>query len=221
MDIRAADNNSLRIGAANRIVQLLQKLRYSNNENSAKRWIWELCQNAKDVCNSTGKVIISINYDEMQRKVFFRHKFRYKREVKCGLENATVSEIEAEQLGHPCKKYVFGMTEDNVSIYIALERMDDNMKIIPFSQNQSKLFCDFPLIGTEDFPFPVLISSPDFNPTEPWDGVFLTCKNTARIDEEIEVNRSIIEKACGLYEQLLEYVAKKKWDGMLRTKLIR
>lgn len=62
MDIQAADNNSLRIGAANRIVQLLQKLRYSNNENSAKRWIWELCQNAKDVCNSTGKVKISINY---------------------------------------------------------------------------------------------------------------------------------------------------------------
>ena len=37
MNIQAADNNSLRIGAANRIVQLLQKLRYSNNENSAKR----------------------------------------------------------------------------------------------------------------------------------------------------------------------------------------
>lgn len=73
MNIQAADNNSLRIGAANRIVQLLQKLRYSNNENSAKRWVWELCQNAKDVCNSTGKVKISINYDEVQRKVFFRH----------------------------------------------------------------------------------------------------------------------------------------------------
>lgn len=34
--IEEADNNSLRVGAANRIVQLLQKLRYSNNENSAK-----------------------------------------------------------------------------------------------------------------------------------------------------------------------------------------
>lgn len=364
MNIQAADNNSLRIGAANRIVQLLQKLRYSNNENSAKRWVWELCQNAKDVCNSTGKVKISINYDEMQRKVFFRHngkafsmdnilslinqasskdrndgserksgkfgtgfitthllsevvnisglleigdeyskftisldrtgkekneiitamekavgdlesctpvdfldfdedeyntvfeyeldeygmktardgleslrasaayvlamlhdieeitventgeKFRYKREVNCVLENATVSEIEVEQQGHCCNKYVLGMTEDNASIYIALERTNDNMKILPFYENQSKLFCDFPLIGTEDFPFPVLISSPDFNPTEPRDGVFLTCKNTARIDEEIEVNRSIIEKACGLYEHLLEYVAKKKWDGI-------
>ena len=141
-------------------------------------------------------------------------KFRYMREGKCGLENATVSEIEVEQQGHPCNKYVLGMTDDNVSIYIALEHMDGNMKIIPFSENQSKLFCDFPLIGTDDFPFPVLISSPNFNPTEPRDGVFLTCKNTVRIDEEIEVNRSIIEKACGLYEHLLEYVAKKKWDGI-------
>ncbi len=45
-DIQKADNDSLRIGAANRIVQLLDKQRYSNNENSVKRWIWELCQNA-------------------------------------------------------------------------------------------------------------------------------------------------------------------------------
>lgn len=47
-DIQKADNDSLRIGAANRIVQLLDKQRYSNNENNVKRWIWELCQNAKD-----------------------------------------------------------------------------------------------------------------------------------------------------------------------------
>ena len=39
-NIQEADNNSLRIGAANRIVQLLDKQRYSNNENSVKRWIW-------------------------------------------------------------------------------------------------------------------------------------------------------------------------------------
>ena len=59
-DIQKADNDSLRIGAANRIVQLLDKQRYSNNENSVKRWIRELCQNAKDVSNDTGKVKISL-----------------------------------------------------------------------------------------------------------------------------------------------------------------
>lgn len=73
MSIQEADNNSLKIGAANRIVQLLQKQRYSNNENSVKLWVWELCQNAKDVCNSNGMVKICIDFDERQRKVFFRH----------------------------------------------------------------------------------------------------------------------------------------------------
>ena len=73
LSIQQADNVSLRNGAANRILQLLQKQRYSNNENSVKRWIWELCQNAKDVCNSTGKVKISIDYNEEQRKVLFKH----------------------------------------------------------------------------------------------------------------------------------------------------
>ena len=63
-DIQKANNDSLRIGAANRIVQLLDKQRYSNNENSVKRWIWELCQNAKDVSNETGKVKISINFHQ-------------------------------------------------------------------------------------------------------------------------------------------------------------
>ena len=76
MSIQEADNISLRNGAANRIVQLLQKQRYSNNENSAKRWVWELCQNAKDVCNDTGKVKICINFEEVYKKVLFKHNGR-------------------------------------------------------------------------------------------------------------------------------------------------
>ena len=366
LSIQQADNVSLRNGAANRILQLLQKQRYSNNENSVKRWVWELCQNAKDVCNSTGKVKISIDYDENQKKVLFKHngrafsmsnilslinqssskdrndqserksgkfgtgfitthllseivnisgilesdsvyskfnislnrrgkekneiiaamesavddlqkctpinildfseaeyntvfeyeldeyglqvardglenlrvsapfvlamlseieeitiestgeKFRYNQEINCGHEKATVSEIVIEEKGkmNPQTIYVLNFSEGNVSILIALEFDGQKLKILPYSKQQSKLFCDFPLIGTEDFPFPVLISSQDFNPTEPRDGVFLTCNNKARMDEEIETNRAIIEKACNLYKELLEYAARKHWDGI-------
>lgn len=364
MKIQQADNTSLRNGAANRILQLLQKQRYSNNENSVKRWIWELCQNAKDVCNSTGKIKISIAYDEEQNKVLFRHngkafsmsnilslinqasskdqndgserksgkfgtgfitthllsetvniygilesdsrysrfnifldrrgkekneiiiamersiadlqkcvaidvsdfnedeyntmfeyeldeyglqvardglenlrvsapfvlamlseieeitiestgeKFKYNRNLKCGLKNAIGSEIIAEVKGNEKKIYVLKVTKENVSVLIALECTDSGMKILPYSKQQSKLFCDFPLIGTEDFPFPVLINSQDFNPTEPRDGIFLTCSNKSRIDNEVETNRTIIEMACNLYKELLEYAVTKQWDGI-------
>ena len=75
-NIQEEDNNSLRTGAANRILQLLERQRYSNNEDSVKRWIWELCQNAKDVCNDSGKVKICIDLDESNQRVIFKHNGR-------------------------------------------------------------------------------------------------------------------------------------------------
>lgn len=364
LSIQQADNISLRNGAANRILQLLQKQSHSNNENSAKRWIWELCQNAKDVCNSTGKVKICIDYNKEQKKVFFKHngkaftmnnivslinqssskdrndgserksgkfgtgfitthllseivdisgvlesdsgyskfnisldrrgkekneiivamenaiaelencipidaldfneneyntifkyqldeygvqvakdglenlrvsapfvlallpeieeisivhtgeKFRYNNDMKCTVPNMAVSEILLES--QECQKniYVLRITENNISVLIALEKSNKQLKILPYSKQQSKLFCDFPLIGTEDFPFPVLINSQDFNPTEPRDGVFLTCSNKSRVDDEIAQNRTIIETACNLYKELLVYVSRKKCEGI-------
>ena len=362
-DIQKADNDSLRIGAANRIVQLLDKQRYSNNENSVKRWIWELCQNAKDVSNDTGKVKISIDFDKTNNNVIFRHngrpftmanvmslinqssskdkydgserksgkfgtgfitthllsevvnvsgiievekakfskfqitldrtghdkneivsamekavdqlqacqplteddikageyntifeyrldnggvevaqqgidnlrvsapfvlsmlkdieeialeatkeKYKYSQPVSCGLDGSLIHEIIYESDIETKKIYVLNLTEENTTVSIALERREHETYILPFAGQQSKLFCDFPLIGTEDFPFPILVFASDFNPTEPRDGIYLTCKSKA--DDKVEQNRSIIETACGLYEKILQYAAKKKWEGI-------
>lgn len=362
-NIQEADNNSLRIGAANRIVQLLDKQRYSNNENSVKRWIWELCQNAKDVSNDTGKVKICIGFDKINKSVVFKHngrpftmanimslinqssskdrynegerqsgkfgtgfitthllseivnvsgfleteknkfskfeiildrtghdknevisamekavdqlqgckpladgeleedayntmfeyqldnegiivaqqgidnlrvsapfvlsmlkdieeivleatreKYKYSQPVSCGLDGSLIHEIIYECDARTKKIYVLNLTEENITVSIALERREHGAYILPFAEQQSKLFCDFPLIGTEDFPFPVLIFSSDFNPTEPRDGIYLTCKS--KFDGKVEQNRGIIETACRLYEKLLKYAAKKKWDGI-------
>lgn len=361
--IQEADNNSLRISAVNHIMQLLDKQRYSNNENSVKRWIWELCQNAKDVSNDTGKVKICIDFDKINSNVMFKHngrpftmanvmslinqssskdgydgserksgkfgtgfitthllseivnisgiieiekakfskfqitldrtgrdkneivsgmeravdqlqecqpltegeiktdeyntifeykldnggvevaqqgidnlrvsapfvlsmlkdieeialeatkeKYKYSQPVSCGLDGSLIHEIIYESDLETKKIYVLNLTEENTTVSIALERREHGAYILPFAGQQSKLFCDFPLIGTEDFPFPVLICSSDFNPTEPRDGIYLTCKS--KIDDKVEQNRSIIERACELYEKLLQYAAEKKWEGI-------
>lgn len=363
-NIEQADSNSLRIGAANRVLQLLQKLRYSNNENSAKRWVWELCQNAKDICNNTGKVKIAIAFDEGNKKVVFKHNgkafsitnvmslinqssskdrndgvqrtsgkfgtgfltthllseivdlsgileteaggfsnfhftldrtgheqkeivramekavqqlmectplrdvpdweayntifeyaldedgievakqgienlrvtapfvlsmiedieeiflestgevFRYNQSHTSQEENALVHEILYESKITKKNIYILNLTEDGLAISAGLERNNNSVNFISFAKGQPKLFCDFPLIGTEDFPFPVVINSSDFNPTEPRDGIYLSCKSKNRIDDEIEQNRKIIEKACGLYTKLLAYAAKRCWGGI-------
>lgn len=361
--IEEADNNSLRVGAANRIVQLLQKQRHSNNENNAKRWIWELCQNAKDTCNNTGKVKISIDYSEENRRVVFKHNgrdfsivnvmslinqtsskdrvdeterksgkfgtgfitthllseivnvsgiletetgkhskfritldrtghekneiikaleksveqlhecqsisedelnidayntifeyeldengievaqhgiqnlrvsapyvlsmlrnieeitlestgevYRYENSHICELENSCIHEIIYESNTEKKSIFILNLTEDDTTISITLDCY--KKIIIPFADKQSKLFCDFPLIGTEDFPFPVLVHSREFNPTEPRDNIFLKSKSKTKIDHEVEQNRTIIKKACDLYEKLLDYVARKEFGGI-------
>ena len=364
-NIQEEDNNSLRTGAANRILQLLQRQRYNNNDDSVKRWIWELCQNAKDVCNDSGKVKIRIDLDESNKRVIFKHNgrafslanvmslinqssskdrddetertsgkfgtgfltthllseivnisgiletqpekysrfqitldrtghdkkeiiaalesavrqlqecqpilisdydkyayntifeyeldedgivvarhgienlrvsapfvlsmlsdieeitleatgenYRYSTQYNCGLANSSVHEIIYVSGTETKKIYILNLREENTTISIALEAGESGWYILPYAKQQSRLFCDFPLIGTEDFPFPVLVCARDFNPTEPRDGIFLTCQSRSKIDYEIQQNRDIIERACELYKKLLEYVAEKKWNGI-------
>ena len=79
-----------------------------------------------------------------------------------------------------------------------------------------KVVLRFPFNSDRRFPFPVLVCARDFNPTEPRDGIFLTCQSRSKIDDEIQQNRDIIERACELYKKLLEYVAEKRWNGIYK-----
>lgn len=347
---------------ANKIIDMLDRLRLSANENSPRRWIWELLQNAKDVTNSSGKVKIKVHFDANKGILEFSHNgkpfstthlvylieqvstkernekktgaekesgkfgtgflathllsekvvvtgiladegaqlrnfnvrldrsgkikeeiiraiqssyaelensavlpqietfdennynttFRYVlnsdgiKVAKVGLEDLSVSipyvlslipeieelKIEPQNIVYKnCEKIVCGLkksnvfrinrfhnaisenefvlllTEDDVTVAISLEQSGNSMKVKKYDPKQPKLFCDFPLVGTNDFPFPIIVNSSRFNPTEPRDGVFLTDNN----NEKVEENKEIMQKACYLYKQLLEYASAKNW----------
>jgi len=98
------------------------------------------------------------------------------------------------------------------TIAIPIEHTTDGVRILPLGPNAPRLFCDFPLLGTEIFPFPVIINNPTFNPTEPRDGVFLT--KTERANPQIDHNKSIIKEALDLYLSLLKYASKDSWHNL-------
>lgn len=68
-----------------------------------------------------------------------------------------------------------------------------NSKEIP------KLFCAYPMLGSEQFPFPCVINDPEFNPRTERDGVELS--------ENDQKNRKIIEQAALAYSDLLRSLA--------------
>lgn len=123
-------------------------------------------------------------------------------------ENITVQEILCNENGEEYKKYISVFCKDGVSIAIEVNHDKDVVNIQEFSLKLPKIFCDFPLIGTEDFSFPVVINSSCFNPTEPRDGIYLTDKENDKVKE----NKSLMLTALNYYIELLDYVSKQDWQ---------
>ncbi len=82
-----------------------------------------------------------------------------------------------------------------------ISNKDSTYKVLPLDKNIPKLFCKFPLIGTENFSFPVIINSSEFDIE----------KDRNAIHEGNEENIQIIDEAIELYRIVIEEACKSKW----------
>lgn len=73
-----------------------------------------------------------------------------------------------------------------------------------------KLFCDFPLIGTEGFYFPVIVNSFFFNPQTERDGVWLLGDE----DDEVLENMGILEEAVELFKELIDSITMSSFKKL-------
>lgn len=102
------------------------------------------------------------------------------------------------------------LKRNNVTIAIEVDISNNRIFFKEFNKLTPKLFCDFPLIGTENFPFPTIVNSPSFNPNEPRDGIYLTDS----ADKKIVENKSIMLIALDLYNELLHFASQNNWGNM-------
>lgn len=119
--------------------------------------------------------------------------------------------------------YIALLSKGSVTIAIEIQKQDDKKDINEddpkyINEMDSKiphLFCDFPLIGTEDFfDFPVIVNSSAFNLTDSRDGVFLTGSSADKDLPDIIQNKTIILEAISLYYILLEYASIHDWQNI-------
>lgn len=102
--------------------------------------------------------------------------------------------------------FILHMASDKVSIAIEVEKSGCDFYIKSIN-DIPKLFCDFPLIGTEDFYFPVVVNSFFFNPQTERDGIWLK----GDTDKDVLENKTLLESAAVLYKKLIGQVSIKKF----------
>jgi hypothetical protein len=119
-----------------------------------------------------------------------------------------ITDAEAETKTHS----IAVLSNELTTVAVPVEHIDNGVRILPLGPEVPRLFCDFPLLGTESFPFPVIINNPTFNPTEARDGVFLN--KTERSGAQSEHNRAIIQEALALYLSLLRYASANGWQEL-------
>jgi hypothetical protein len=121
-----------------------------------------------------------------------------------------LSRIEKTEGSEVSNILILHSKTDKVGIAIEVESISNgysvkNIKDIP------KLFCDFPLIGSENFHFPVVVNSFFFNPLTERDGIWLKGSST---DDEVLENQSLLENSVDLYKELVEQVAENNFYGL-------
>lgn len=82
------------------------------------------------------------------------------------------------------------------AVAIEIDALTNSVKEL---KDVPRLFCDFPLIGTEKFHFPVVANSFYFNPQTERDGIWLKGNE----DAEVQVNQAILVQAVSLFEALI------------------
>lgn len=104
--------------------------------------------------------------------------------------------------------------EFGVEIAVEVEQKQCEKWLCAINEKLPKLYCDFPLLGTSDFAFPVVINCRSFNPTEPRNGIFLTTREDKEDPEDVKTNKNIILMAIELYKQFLNYFLSEQYKGI-------
>lgn len=119
--------------------------------------------------------------------------------------------IDEKNHGEVTKRYFIKLDEDDVAIAVELELDESgNYNIKPMDESLPKMFCDFPLLGSETFGLPFVINSPHFNPTEPRDGIFLGDNDTKETNE----NKALMLKGVEMYGRLLDLCSGNKYGSL-------
>jgi len=113
-----------------------------------------------------------------------------------------------KHFGDDCHDYYIVVASDEeTSVAVEVNKVDNEIYVKKPNEKTPRIFCDFPLIGTETFPFPAVINNAQFDLNEPRDDIFLSNSD----DEDVLSNKKILEKAVDLFKDIVTLSVESKW----------
>lgn len=135
---------------------------------------------------SFNREINSIKYNENKFEVIQRKEIS-------SLSNSTIVTVLEGNTGN--EKKVLNLNFSDGTIAVPLLKKSDCTCFGEISKDVARLYCSFPLIGSENYPFPVVLNSNKFNVEIDRDGIF----------ESDSVNICIVEEAMSQYKRILSH----------------
>ncbi len=120
-----------------------------------------------------------------------------------------LSKIEETRASKVSDILILQSSNDKVSIAIEIESISNGYSVKDI-KDIPKIFCDFPLIGSENFHFPMVVNSFFFNPLTERDGIWL--KNSS--NDEVLENRALLENSVELYKELITQITEENFHDL-------
>ncbi len=139
-----------------------------------------------------------------RRKTLTRLTFK-RDEVECDIDDLIIIKTICYRNGKHIEDVLIGnILEGETEIAFPIQEIEESKyQLLPFPEECPRLFCAFPMIGTSDFNFPVVIHSEKFTPNRERDGIELS-----DYDEE---NRARLVEARMAFKRLLEIFEENEW----------
>lgn len=154
-------------------------------------------QGIKDLEEAISYVLV---FNENINSITFNNSCYSRGERKISEKNNKLSSIKINGNGFQTKE-IFVLSENEVMLACTISRTKEGLAyFLPIPKDMAKIYCDFPLIGTEKFSFPIIINSKKFEVE----------RDRNAIRDSNPINLSIAEKAVSLYKELINYCTKSK-----------
>lgn len=137
-----------------------------------------------------------LTFNENINSITYNDNCYKKRNEKTSSNNSKLKIVQIK--ASDSNKELLILNENNVTIGCEIECKDDKLYFLSIPSTMPKIFCEFPLLGTEKFSFPIVVNS----------NLFDVERDRNAIRDSNQLNNELIQVAVSLYKELIDYCAK-------------